>query len=91
MLLYHTIPNPNMAGAMHRYFEQGFDPGSFLRAVLSNDLREACGCADQANQRLIFEWVQWLYNEAPRNSWGSPEKVQTWIEAHVVTNKGEKM
>jgi hypothetical protein len=81
MLNYDKLPNPNMAEGLRRYFEQRVLPGGFLTAVLSNDLRAACEAADYVNQRLLFEHVSWLYNEAPVGSWGSESKVRAWIGA----------
>lgn len=79
MLNYETYPNQNMIGGLKRYIENRIPPGSFLLAVLSNDLREACGRADDNNRRLIFETVAWLYNEFPCNAWGSKEAVHDWL------------
>lgn len=57
--------------------------GGFLRAVLSNDLKEACARADEDNRRCLFEIVCVLYNYAPSKCWGSPEKVDAWLEGGV--------
>ncbi|MBS7703265.1 hypothetical protein [Chelatococcus asaccharovorans] len=65
--------------ALRRYIEHGIQPGGFLTAVLSNDLREACARADAMNRHLLFDYVQFLYNEAPGGCWGSPEVVDAWI------------
>lgn len=77
---YHTVPVAYMADAMRNYFEHGIPPGSFSRALLSNDLRETFARADDSNSRCVRAWVQWLYNHAPAGSWGSPEKVADWIK-----------
>ena len=61
------------------YFENGLEPGSFLTALLMNDLKATCACADSENVRLIVDYVRWLYNYAPSVSWGSPEKVLHWL------------
>jgi hypothetical protein len=53
--------------------------GSFLNAVLSNDLKEACNKADLANQRALYNIVYFLYNYAPMICWGNPELVDTWV------------
>lgn len=60
------------------WIEYGHMPGDFLRAVLENDLSEACGRADLFNRRKLYEYVVWLYNEAPSKCWGSREKVKAW-------------
>ena len=77
---YDTVPVPHMAGGMRRYFERGIPPGSFSKALLSNDLRETFARADADNAACIREWVQWLYNNAPSGSWGSPENFANWIK-----------
>lgn len=61
------------------YLRYGVPPGHFLLAVLSNDLAEACGRADEANQRALYDYIFVLYNYAPGNAWGSLAKVQAWI------------
>lgn len=85
----HTLDNANwqliprhMQGAVKRYFEDGIPPGNFLTAVLCNDLREACGRADDENRHRLFEYIQFLYMYAPAGSWGSPDNFQRWLEGH---------
>ena len=68
-----------MQGGMRRYFEEGIKPGSFLEAVLVNDLKEACGRADDTNRLHLFDYVMFLYNYAPSRSWGPPENYRAWI------------
>lgn len=65
--------------ALERYVKDRIEPGSFLMAVLSNNLKEACGRADMYNRRRIFEYCEWLYNKAPSACWGSPERVEAWL------------
>ena len=64
---------------LQRYIEHRIPTGGFLRAVLENDLREACAMADDENVKVIPIYVNWLYNEAPSACWGSPEKVANWL------------
>jgi len=68
----------NMHGGILRWVENGIPPGHFLTAVLCNDLREACTRADDQNIHLIPEYVSWLYNHAPGQCWGSPERFDAW-------------
>lgn len=70
----------HMRGGILRYIEQGIPPGSFLTAVLCNDLKEAFGRADDENTAAMREWVFYLYNYAPTGCWGSPDKFSAWIE-----------
>lgn len=54
--------------------------GSFLEAVISNDLKEALGRADAENIDNLFAIVSWLYNYAPSPCWGSPERYAAWVK-----------
>lgn len=84
----YPMPNAQwglIPGHMHEglkaYVMKGLPPGGFLTAVLSNDLKEACGKADSINRHAIFQWVQFLHNDAPALCWGSPDRVEAWIAA----------
>lgn len=68
----------HMHGAISRYIARGIPPGSFLTAVLSNDLMGAFGKADDDNRGALFEWVRFIYQYAPVGCHGSPEKVRAW-------------
>ena len=73
------IPDYMMDG-LKRYIEQGIEPGSFLTAVLCNDLNGAVGRADDQNVKNLPAYIGYLYNEAPSPCWGSPEKVKAWMK-----------
>ena len=75
---WSLIP-PHMIGSLHRYIENGIAPGSFLMAVLTNDLRRAVECADEVNRHRLPDYVRFLYCFAPIDCWGNPAKVDTWI------------
>ena len=75
-----TIPDLTAQGLV-RYLDQHIRPGSFLCAVLCNDLRESLACADDENTASLQALVAYLYNEVPGGAWGSPEKFQAWLEA----------
>lgn len=74
---YSELPE-HMRDAMQRYLEQGIPPGDFLSAVLNNDLRETCSRADHINRYLLFDYVRWLYNNAPVAAWGYQGAVRDW-------------
>lgn len=69
--------------AIEGYVQEGYPTGSFLRAVLENDLTEACARADYINIYRIPEIVKYLYNGVPSECWGSPEKVAIWLDKHA--------
>lgn len=75
------IPDHTLAG-LTRYIKFGCPVGSFLRAVLENDLSGACGCADQEHLANLPAVVAYLYNEAPSQCHGSREKVLAWLAKH---------
>lgn len=65
--------------SIDRYVNAGVPTGGFLEAVISNDLREACGRADEVYMRCIPAIVAYLYNNCPGRCWGSPERYMEWI------------
>jgi hypothetical protein len=67
---------------LDRFAREGSPVGGFLTAVLSNDLKEAFMRADDENRADLFEIVGYCYNELPSPCWGSPEKVNAWMERH---------
>lgn len=75
----------DMMGAIRRYIDHGIPPGSFLTAVIENNLSEAVGRADDENCANLPAFVAYFYNEASSACWGSPEKRRAWI-----TKGGEK-
>lgn len=75
---YLGLPE-HMREGFARYIEKHVPMGDFGMAVLSNDLKEACIRADNINRVRLFETVQWLYNYAPSQCWGSPDKVAAWL------------
>lgn len=52
--------------------------GSFLAAVLDNDLEQAIGRGDDAAIANLPHIVAYLYNDCPRHCWGSPAATELW-------------
>jgi hypothetical protein len=73
----YNIP-PYMRPALARYLVAGIKPADFLCAVLRNDLMEAVIRADDLNGLRLLNYARFLYNEAPRGSYGSAEKFKAW-------------
>lgn len=69
----------HMRDAMKMYLEHRIEPGSFLLAVLTNDLKGAVGRADHINLKHLTNIVSYCYNEIPSQAWGSPAKVEAWL------------
>lgn len=62
-----------------RYILAGVPTGSFLYAVLANDLADACNRADADNRSRLFSLVLFLVHYAPADCWGTEAKVNAWI------------
>lgn len=80
-MLEELIPE-HMQGAVTRWLENGLEPGSFLSAVLRNDLKGAVAHADSINLPRLKDYINFFYNFAPGNCWGSVEKFENWMEMH---------
>lgn len=76
---YSSLPG-YMQDVMRLYVEHGIFPGSFLTAVLSNDLMEALKRADDVNRECLPGYGRFLYNEAPCGCYGSPDAVAAWCK-----------
>jgi len=66
--------------AIERYVKHQCRPGSFLEAVLRNNLKEAFMCADENNIKYMFDIVNYCYNKIPSQCWGSEEEVKAWLD-----------
>lgn len=86
---YSMLP-PHMQDGARLYVERGIEPGSFMRAVLENDLYGAASRADSINKEMLFEWVQWMYAEAPGACWGDRVLVDTWIDSGGMEGRASK-
>ncbi len=77
---FYLIPSHMHAGVT-TWIENGIATGSFLMAVLRNDLMQAAQVADHVNGDHLKQWTQFLYNYAPSECFGSPETVEAWAES----------
>lgn len=69
----------NLREGLERYLDHHIKTGDFLRAVLSNDLKEAYARADTSSKASLADVVFYLYNYAPVGAWGSPRDVERWL------------
>jgi hypothetical protein len=79
MTNYSGLPE-HMREGTRLYIDHGISTGSFLTAVFSNNLMDAVGKADIVNRDAIWDWCNFIHNEAPYDCHGSPEIVAAWIE-----------
>lgn len=67
------IPARTLEAILH-WQEHGTHPdqlGSFVRALLTNNLKDAVGFADDENLAALKETVGWVYFNVPGPLWGS--------------------
>lgn len=70
----------HLRDSLYRYIVTGCPTGGFLQACIDNDLREACGRADENSLRILPVIVAYLYNECPSTCWGFEGAHDAWIE-----------
>ncbi len=74
-----SVPK-SLRGGLRRYVVDGIEPGSFLCAVIDNDLRGAMKRGDPDNVAALEAILDWLYNHAPSPCHGSKEARLAWQE-----------
>ena len=79
MIDYSTAPVQRMVPALKRYVDGHIKPGGFLTALLSNSM-DAMVLADEENDAVLKEWVQWVHNEMPGDMAGSKEIVSAHLQ-----------
>jgi hypothetical protein len=62
------------------WVEKGYFPGSFLTAVLCNDLFAAVGSADALNIKALQAITTFVYNRVPTDAWGSAEEMRAYAK-----------
>ena len=74
-----TIPTLTTEG-IDRYVKYRLPPGSFLRAVLEDNLAEAYQQADDSNREAFPQVVQKVRSEVPESARGNATKVRAWLQ-----------
>lgn len=74
----YNVPE-HMHDTIERYINHRLHPGSFLEAVVCNDLKRAVDRADLVNQNCLAEYIRWFHNRAPATCWGSRENYEKWM------------
>lgn len=75
---YSGLPK-GLQAAMKRYVEDRIKPGSFLCAVLQNDLKNAVFMADDSNREHLWAIVMWLNWNAPQECFGGITQFTNWL------------
>ena len=66
--------------SIDRFVRHRIAPGSFVTAVLSNDLAGAFRTADEDSLRGLADIVRYIHWEIPGNCHGSKSKVEKWLK-----------
>jgi len=74
-----TVPYHIREG-IEQYIRVGRPVGSFLTAVICNDLKIAVMKADDFNLPRLDDIVRFFYNQAPHACWGSKTIMDEWIK-----------
>ena len=68
----------HMHNGLGAYIVHGQAPGTFLSAVIENDLKTACLHADDQNKHCLFHYANFFYNCAPGACWGYKGAIEHW-------------
>ena len=71
--------HPRIQAAIERYVRDRIKPGSFLTAVLENDLQYAIACGDDESIRNLKDIVTEVYCRQPPDCCGSRQAVEDWL------------
>lgn len=85
---YGEIPDETIEG-INRYMQDRVQPGSFLAAVLQNDLKNAVGRADPKNLQCLPAIVLYCFWELPSLCWGSKEAFEGWVLREIDSYRQE--
>jgi len=67
-----------MIDGVKNWIENGWEPGSFLKAILERRIWDAVWNADHYNEQNIAKWVKFCEWYLPPNCQGSEENVRDW-------------
>lgn len=81
---YSLIPERMQAG-LKRYVIDRKQPGAFLTAIITNDLRRTFANADEENVKLVGLYVRWFVHVPPGICWGDPARMAAWLAGSVET------
>lgn len=73
----YNIPGHTQA-SLTRYLENGYMPGGFLTAVMTNDLYRAVSSADEANTRALADIARWVFMNVPAGALFTEERMMEW-------------
>ena len=72
-----------LINAVKDYRDNRREHGSFIMAVLENNLHAAMTRADGTSWDAIRALMEFVYFDLPADSWGSEEAVAAWLHPPV--------
>ena len=87
-LKYPEIPD-HMLMALMQYRDVGRPGRGFLKALLCNDLMGTLERADNVNVKLLRDYGILLFNNMPRQCFGSPERYRNWVQHRGLENESD--
>jgi hypothetical protein len=72
----------SILASIDKYVRHRIAPGSFITAVLSNDLSGAFRTGDDDSLRGLRDIMRYIYLEIPSGCHGSKSKVEKWLKGH---------
>lgn len=73
---------PHLVDGFVRYVVDGIRPGSFLQAIITNNLRQAVATADPESLASLPQIVTFMLWDVPDDCWGSQSLMADWISRH---------
>ena len=86
----HYEISDRMGDSIIMYIENGVLPGSFLRAIICNDLKGAFMEADDENYANLPAFIMYFYWEVPGSICGSHKKMLKWEQANIDKREQER-
>ena len=71
---------PHLIESLEMYVNQRIETGSFLRAALENNFKEAAIRSDHISGSCLTALALLIMNELPEECQGSAEKVAVWLD-----------
>lgn len=72
--------------AIKHYYYNGWFPGSFVYALLINDTKLAMQRADYWHKGLVPQYIEWIEERMPGETWGSEKIVNNWMNGFTNGN-----
>lgn len=75
----HKVIPEDISLSIKRYFENRLHPGSFLEAILKNNLQETCSRAGDRERPIVCDIVSHICCNYASVCWGSEERFENWM------------